>query len=204
MKLACGRNTATTRTGSSPALSAIDSRDLDFRLPRRLGKQDRGRSPLFHKEKNLPVLLHRIEHSAQTNRFGHLYHRLLTVKIHLIQKVRPSSSVVWACFRIISAGTCPFSFVSLRRMFYSAQRMKNITFYYMYILLPNSLKFHRETKDIFGENKDMEFAPRVWCLPLPCHSAHHPPDFPSPGLSGSKPPDRPKPPPTGIPALFSL
>lgn len=155
MKLACGRNTATTRTGSSPALSAIDSRDLDFRLPAALKKQNRGRSPLFHKEKNLPALLHRIEHSAQTNRFGHLYHRLFTVKIHLIQKVRPSPSVVWACFRIISAGTCPFSFVSLRRMFYSAQRMKNITFYYMYILLPNSLKFHRQTKDIFGENKDI-------------------------------------------------
>ena len=168
MKLACGKeHRDDPHRGGSPALSAIDSRDLDFRLPRRLGKQNRGRSPLFHKEKNLPALLHRIEHSAQTNRFGHLYHRLFTVKIHLIQKIRPSPSVVWACFRIISAGTCPFSFVSLRRMFYSAQRMKNITFYYMYILLPNSLKFHRQTKDIFGENKDMTFAPACVVPPAP-------------------------------------
>ena len=77
MKLACGKeHRDDPHRESSPALSAIDSRDLDFRLSSRLGKQDRGRSPLFHKEKNLPALLHRIEHSAQTNRFGHLYHRL--------------------------------------------------------------------------------------------------------------------------------
>lgn len=45
--------------------------------------------------------------------------------------------------------------------------MANITFYYMYILLPNSLKLHRETKDIFGENKDMEFAPACMVSPAP-------------------------------------
>lgn len=45
--------------------------------------------------------------------------------------------------------------------------MANITFYYMYILLPNSLKFHRQTKDIFGENKDMEFAPACVVPPAP-------------------------------------
>lgn len=66
MKLACGKeHRDDPHRESSPALSAIDSRDLDFRLSSRLGKQDRGRSPLFHKEKNLPALLHRIEHSAQ-------------------------------------------------------------------------------------------------------------------------------------------
>ena len=112
MKLACGKeHRDDPHRGSSPALSAIDSRDLDFRLPRRLGKQDRGRSPLFHKEKNLPALLHRIEHSAQTNWFGHLYHRLFHGENPPYTK---SSSIVvcaWACFRIISAGTCPFSFV---------------------------------------------------------------------------------------------
>lgn len=37
----------------------------------------------------------------------------------------------------------------------------------MYILLPNSLKLHGETKDIFGENKDMEFAPVCVVPPAP-------------------------------------
>ena len=115
-------------------------------------------------------------------------------------------------------------------MFYSAQRLKNITFYYMYILLPNSLKFHRQTKDIFGENKDMEFAPA--CVVPPAHlSLRAPPArffsppgfphsrsfsrtrfslprlFPAPPLDSaprrpSKPPPV-EPPPVEPPALFS-
>lgn len=136
MKLACGKeHRDDPHRGSSPALSAIDSRDLDFRLPRRLGKQDRGRSPLFHKEKNLPALLHRIEHSAQTNWFGHLYHRLFHGENPPYTK---SSSVVICRLGMFShhfCGNVPFFFcLTAPNVLFGAKNGKYNFLLYVYFI----------------------------------------------------------------------